>query len=822
MKRVKYWHIVWAFLVFLGINACDEGASKPLCSLDCGHGKCVISTTGSNRCVCDIGYAQDLFGKCTDCDIGYNDVAGECVKDPCTNFCTGEHEVCSLVDNVARCDCAEAYERVGADCKFRDDCKVEFVFNNTGAIGFKVYVTGSFDNWSKTTHELQDQGGGKFKTTIALERGEYEYKFFIDGWNDAWQNDPERPIQGNDNNSVVRVGACGEEKDDPVVDEEAPQLKLIAPPIVSSGNVEFTVQYIDGKDGAGIDGEPTALLEEKSVNANFDASGLTLQVSDTGKNQGKYAYFIDAKSKNGKTAKLFVPVWVEAKPFDWRDGVLYFAFIDRFLNGDTSNDEPKTDATVEGTCDARWMGGDFAGLKQKVEDGYFESLGVNTLWISSVSMNGQTVGRGTDGKTYSAYHSYWPVATGWTYENESLFSSATSAGLPIRAIEPHFGTMEEFKALVGACHQRGMRVLVDFAANHVHEDSPLYKKHRDWFNTEPVHICNGDNGANWNKYPLTCWFAENLPDFNYEKAEVRKAMVDHAKWLIQESNIDGFRVDAVKHMTKQFVIDLRRGIDAMFENTGITFYMVGETFEFGADALKEYIGKDLLHGQFDFGFYGQIKDNILSPHGSYEKVKNFTEHNDHTYNDVNGIKAIMGTFIGNHDVARAISVANENGSENWGQNPDVNDWQPHLRLKLAWTVLLTSPGVPLFYYGDEFGLEGAGDPDNRRMMKFDGLREQQEITFNFVKQLGKIREENPVLSRGNRQNIAANNDAWIYKMVDDSASIWVGVSKSNNTGFDVQGPQNGWVDLLNNNADIGHTNRIQFTDGFQIFIWKEK
>lgn len=817
---MKWWQVFLALFTSVCLYACDDPSDNALCKMECGQGTCAIGASGSEKCVCHEGYTFDLVGLCTKCVEGYSETNGKCIKDPCTDFCKGANEECKLTGTSPSCSCISGYEKLDGVCSPTSKCDTHFVFNNTGAIGFKVFVSGQFDNWEHKQYELVDEGGGNFKISIALSEGSYEYKFFVEGWNDEWQTDPNRPTQGNDNNNVVKVGACGEDTGgtEPI-DGDAPALVLVAQPSVNSGNVNFEVKYVDGADAAGIKEPPSVTRAGASVSSTFDQGSLTLSVTDTGLSNNKYAYFVTATSKNGKTAKLYVPVWVQNTPFDWRDGVLYFAFIDRFLNGNSANDNPKTDATHNGTCDARWMGGDFAGLKQKVESGYFDDLGVNTLWISSVSMNGQGTGKGSDQRNYSAYHSYWPVASGWTEENASMFTAAQSSGIPIQAIEPHFGTMEEFKQLVDACHKRGIRVLVDYAANHVHEDSPLYINHKDWFNTNPIYIC--DQG-NWDTHPIECWFAENLPDFNYEKPEVRKLMVDHAKWLIQETNIDGFRVDAVKHMTTQFIKDLRKGIDAMLANTGITFYMVGETFDYSAENLKKYIGPNMLHGQFDFGFYGQLTNNILKDNGNFGDAKNFTEGNDHQYDNVNGAKALMGTFLGNHDVARAITVAANNTTDKWASAPNVDDAGAHLRLKLAWTVLLTSPGIPLFYYGDEYGLEGAGDPDNRRMMQFENLRPEQQTTLGFVKLLGQIRKNNPVLSRGTRTNLAANNEAWIYKMSDGQNSIWVGVCRGYANFENLPAPANGWTDLLNNNQEIASTSRIELKAGFQIFVWKEK
>ena len=114
--------------------------------------------------------------------------------------------------------------------------------------------------------------------------------------------------------------------------------------------------------------------------------------------------------------------------------------------------------------------------------------------------------------------------------------------------------MNDFKAMVAAAHVKGIRIIVDFVANHVHTDAPLYQSHKNdqdpWF-----HWDNGNIGqgyvCGWEK-PIECWFAEYLPDFDYRNSDVMDRVMDHAIWLIQETNIDGFRLDAVKHMILTF------------------------------------------------------------------------------------------------------------------------------------------------------------------------------------------------------------------------------------------------------------------------------
>src|SRR5439155_15423100 len=92
-------------------------------------------------------------------------------------------------------------------------------------------------------------------------------------------------------------------------------------------------------------------------------------------------------------------------PIDWRDAIMYFVMVDRFANGSTANDAPVAGVELPG----QYQGGDFVGLKQKIDAGYFDSLGINTLWITSPLDNADNANPGADGHAYSGYHGYWPT-----------------------------------------------------------------------------------------------------------------------------------------------------------------------------------------------------------------------------------------------------------------------------------------------------------------------------------------------------------------------------------------------------------------------------
>jgi glycosidase len=456
--------------------------------------------------------------------------------------------------------------------------------------------------------------------------------------------------------------------------------------------------------------------------------------------------------------------------FDWRDAVLYFVFVDRFLNGDTNNDGQPT-AGVEKPAD--YQGGDFAGLLQTIKDGYFTKLGVNALWLTVPMDNTEEAGLGTapDTYQYSGYHGYWPKDLDKT--------------------EEHFGTLADLKAVVDAAHAANIKVILDYAMNHVHISSPLYTQHPDWFwpNDYNGMPCVCGIGCSWDldSTRKRCWFTSYLPDFNFTVQAARDHSINNALSWVKNTGADGLRLDAVKHIEDQWLLDLRSRVTADIEPvTGQHFYMVGETFTGDKSIIKGYVNPTTkLDGQFDFPFRAEVIGAVMSRSKNMQNLEFFLKNNQGFYGS-----GVMSTFIGNHDVPRSIHFAEDKPvwGDPWKDGKDKS-WvnTPLLpsgtsafeRFANAYTIMLTTPGVPLIYYGDEVGMPGAGDPDNRRMMQWTGYSSGQTLLLERVQKLTAIRAAHPALRRGKWTSLGGTTvDTLGYKMVDGSDVVYVAVNRS--------------------------------------------
>lgn len=468
---------------------------------------------------------------------------------------------------------------------------------------------------------------------------------------------------------------------------------------------------------------------------------------------------------------------------DWRDAVLYFVMVDRFANGDATNDRP---IGLEPPAD--YQGGDFAGLRQKIEEGYFEALGVNALWLTSPLDNADGRGAGSDGHDYSGYHGYWPR--------------------DLEQIESRIGTEAELKQVIDVAHAHGLNVILDYAMNHVHTESPTYQQHRDWFwpnDNGSGRNCVCGDGCNWDE-PFDrkrCWFTSYLPDFDFRNGDARRWSVANAIAWAQKLGADGYRLDAVKHIEDAWVTDLRGRLDGEVEWDQV-FYLVGETYTGERDLIKYYVNPaTMLDGQFDFPLRAVVIDTVLRRQGSMGDLGNFLAGNDTYY----GPGAVMSTFIGNHDVSRVVHFAED--SPLWGSAWDSGRdraWQnqpqlptsprPYERLAVAYTLLYTSPGVPLIYYGDEIAMPGAGDPDNRRFMQWTGTTANQDGLRTRLARLGAIRKDHAALRRGSRAILGATADVLVYEMRAPGDTVTVALNRSDSAQQAPNLPPGTYEDLL--------------------------
>jgi glycosidase len=418
--------------------------------------------------------------------------------------------------------------------------------------------------------------------------------------------------------------------------------------------------------------------------------------------------------------------------------------VDRFRNGKKDNDAPVNDPEIDPKVN--YKGGDLAGIIQSVDDNYFKNLGVNTLWISPITQNPLTGFNEYPAphRKFSGYHGYWPIS--------------------LTTVDSRFGTPDELKQLVKDAHGAGMNVVLDFVSHHAHQDYPVLKAHPDWIT--PLELPGGRKNIRiWDEQRLTTWFDIFLPTFDLTKPEVASMVSDSAAFWIKEYNIDGFRHDAAKHVPENYWRLLTKKLnDQVMVPENRNVYQIGETFG-SRDLVGSYINPGMLDAQFEFNLYWDIKsafsmDNFSFRDLNYSLMQTFSYYGEHN---------LMGNISGNQDMPRFISFASgalsfsEDATEaGWKRDIQVKDTTGYHKLASLHAFNMTIPGIPVIYYGDEFGMAGAGDPDNRRVMVFDSLTKQQQWLKETTSKLAKLRGSNLPLIYGDFKTLKVNDKLFVY------------------------------------------------------------
>jgi glycosidase len=626
-------------------------------------------------------------------------------------------------------------------------CTTTFSYN-PGKSVTSVAVAGEWNMWDpKMAAMTGPDSGGVYTLATTLQPGAWAYKFVVDGTD--WQLDPansySKYVNGTEN-SLVEVDDC-----------KNPLLQFLKLDSTPDGNLSAQVQYVDGSGAAGLDSAKLSVLldGQPAPGTTLTSAGL-ISIVTTGLGKDKHRLTVRASDLAGHAAEdLLVPFWIEDQPFDFRDGLLYFVFTDRFRDGDTSNN-----MSVSG-IDARanYEGGDYAGVQAALDSGYFDSLGVRTIWLSPPNQNPNDGGIGIGGYLYSGYHGYWPTAG--------------------TDVQSRFGGLPALKSLVAAAHKRGIRIIVDTVLNHVHQEHTYYVMHKEdgWFNGDGTCICGAAN-CDWTTHALDCWFEPYLPDINYANFDAMKAMIDDALYWAREADVDGFRVDAVKHFLHAATRRLRSKLQDQLEHVGPLYYLVGETFDGDRGLIDSFIGPHELNAQFDFPVYFAVRDTLASYSASLRELEGAVNDSHTAFGT-----APMSPFLGNHDVPRFLTQAagqltNDPNGEAWTAPPPApSDESAYIKLRLALTFVATQPGVPLIYYGDEYGQPGAADPDNRRFMKWSGYSPFEQATLELAQKLGSARAGLLALQRGDQRTLYIDDNVYVYARTSGTAAAVVAINR---------------------------------------------
>jgi cyclomaltodextrin glucanotransferase len=421
---------------------------------------------------------------------------------------------------------------------------------------------------------------------------------------------------------------------------------------------------------------------------------------------------------------------------DLRAETLYFIVTDRFHNGDPDNDlgdNPDcTDRSRENWL--RYWGGDLQGIYDKLD--YLAAIGVSAIWVSPIFDQIDAVAN-DEGRLAAPYHGYW--AKDFKRIDEHL--------MPRSEWHRSFDDWTTlFDRLLVEAHKRGIRVLLDVVCNHTSMGAPNAPKGELYDDGKLLTTFDDDTLGWYNKVgPIRDWDSPHdltkgelrgLADLNEDVWTYRRYITETmARWL--DRGVDGFRLDAVKHMALSFWQEFT----ATMRKHKPDVILFGEWAGIGHwDTRGVHFANGSGMSVLDFGFQYAVQDILCKG----QPWKRFVDmlHQDHVYDDATELV----TFLDNHDMPRLLSSG-----------------MPREDLELGLALVMTSRGVPCIFYGTEQALHcdeaGGGDPYNRPMMESWDLSTREAKT---MRALADLRRENLAIQRGFTREVHVGKDVFVY------------------------------------------------------------
>ncbi len=416
--------------------------------------------------------------------------------------------------------------------------------------------------------------------------------------------------------------------------------------------------------------------------------------------------------------------------------VIYLIMPDRFADGDPGNNFPNS-GTYDRNNPRAYHGGDLKGIQQHLP--YLKDMGVTTVWITPVYNNNDRTGQD--------YHGY----------------GATD----LYAVEEHFGTLDGYRSLVSAAHAQGLKVLLDVVPNHIGPTHPWVDDPPTdhWLHgTRQHHLIASDqfhhladpysSPRDW-RAVLEGWFVNTLPDMGTDDPLTSQYLRQDALWWAETGSLDGFRIDTFPYVDRPFWRDFHAAVHSTYPN----FKTVGEVSGYDPVVTSFFAGGRAHDGVdtgldtiFDFTLYSALRQVIL--HDAPATLLEDVFQRDWLFPH----PEMMVTFLGNHDKPRFMGEPGASVQ----------------KLKMAFSLLLTMRGVPQIYSGDEIGMPGGDDPDNRRdfpggfpgdkhnAFTPQGRTDAEQQIFAHVQTLLRLRQQHPALQRGKQVHIFSDEQTMVY------------------------------------------------------------
>ncbi|MEV6393847.1 pullulanase-type alpha-1,6-glucosidase [Streptomyces sp. NPDC051907] len=480
----------------------------------------------------------------------------------------------------------------------------------------------------------------------------------------------------------------------------------------------------------------------------------------------------------------------------------YFVLPDRFANGDPRNDRGGlTGSRLETGYDPAdkgfYQGGDLKGLTSRLD--YIKGLGTTAIWLAPIFKNRPVQGEGKDAS--AGYHGYW--ITDFTQ------------------VDPHFGTNADLERLIDKAHAKGMKVFFDVITNHT-ADTVDYAEKKYGYRPKGAYPYLDSQGRPFDdraklgkvdadSFPYTprntgggkvpAWLNDptmyhnrgdstfagesseygdfsGLDDLWTERPEVVSGMEKiYEKW-VRDFDIDGFRIDTVKHVDLDFWTQWATALDAYAAKRGRDdFFMFGEVYSADTAITSPYVTRGRLDATLDFPFQDAARAFASQSAPADRLAKVFADDYRYTTDKANAYEQV--TFLGNHDMGRIGTFLKQD-------NPKADDAELVQRARLAHELMFFSRGNPVVYYGDEQGFTGAGGDKDARQTLFasktpdyldddqlgtdrthaDDAYDARHPVYRSIAALSKLTREHPALRDGVQEQRYAKDSVYAFSRTD--------------------------------------------------------
>lgn len=614
------------------------------------------------------------------------------------------------------------------------DCSL-VVWHKPSSDSAHVEIVGSWDGWKRPGTVLPAKRADGWRVTgFDLPPGEVSYAIVEDG---TWLLDVNRPTTAlHDGKEVswARIDDCS-----------SAALRIDAVDSTADGTAHASLTYLAAKSKSPLQ---SATITGEAGHADVDPMSGRISVSFGGLSPGKHVAVVHA----GDAATARLTIWIEPRPFDWRDAPIYQVMVDRYRGRDGAA-LPLPDPPTA------FAGGAVEGVRKNLDA--IVAMGFRAVWLSPLYANPQGAFPGEPGKTYTGYHGYWPIQS--------------------RALDPRFATEDELDRFMSDAHARGVRVLFDVVPHHVHEQHPYFADQKQsWFEWDGNACTCGDPGCDWATHEQDCWFAPYLPTFDWRNADVADRVTDDTAWWIDRFGGDGVRIDAVPMMPRLAARRIAWKLRTDFDHPGNRTLVLGENFTGpgGYELLRYQLGPFGLDSQFHFPLMWALRRAIAQGASPMSDVDVAVRAGEDAWK---GSGAVMGLIVGNHDVPRFASVsAGDADLDGWSPSPQSSDPRVYAKQRLALALAYTLPGAPVVYQGDELGQSGRRDPDARRPLPADSALTADMLGVrDFVTRIAKLRDCSGALRRGAYKTLVANDETLAFSRdLEGAASAIVVVTRS--------------------------------------------